>query len=502
MFPTFLQMTAARLIKVLNEALARRLILRRTGYAVWIVTCAVLLASAGCGTASAPANTPSPSSLPAPSGAASPTLLASTVAPGTATVATSHSSDWTTYHRDNTHTGYVPNLPDLQQLAVAWTTPLDGAVYAEPLVVGEHVIVATEGNSLYSLNASTGQIEWHTNVGQPVPRSALPCGNIDPLGITGTPVYDPATGLVFAVAEVGGPAHVLVGLDVRTGEVRVHRSADPAGMEPATQQQRAALLLSQGMIYVAYGGLFGDCGNYHGWVIASRTDGSGSLLTFQVPTGREGGIWAPPGPAVDAAGQIYVSVGNGSQVVGDWDHSDSVLRLSPTLQLEDGFAPDQWRQDNLTDADLGSLGPVLLPDGTIFIAGKAGIGYLLHSDKLGGIGGQIAAQPVCHAYGGAAVVGSTVFVPCNEGVQQLQFGPGANLSLGWRADGVPGSPVVGGHTVYSLDRSGTLYALDADTGKVRTTVAVGGVSRFATPTLWGNRVFIGTLSGIVAVTAS
>ena len=84
----------------------------------------------------------------------------------------------------------------------------------------------------------------------------------------------------------------------------------------------------------------------------------------------------------------------------------------------------------------------------------------------------------------------------------MQVGPGANLSLGWRADGVSGSPVVGGHTVYSLDRSGTLYALDGDTGKARATVAVGNVSRFATPTLWGNRVCVGTWAGGVAVTAS
>jgi outer membrane protein assembly factor BamB len=415
------------------------------------------------------------------------------------------------YHRDNTRTGYLPNLPDPQQLSVAWNVALDGAVYAEPLVVDGHVIVATEGNTIYSLNARTGQIEWHTNIGSPVSRSALPCGNIDPLGITGTPVYDPATGLVFAVAEVSGPAHVLVGVDVRTGEVRLRRSADTEGMEPAPHQQRAALALSQGMVYIAYGGLFGDCGNYQGRVVASRTDGSGPLLAFQVPTSREGGIWAAAGPAVDAAGRLYVSVGNGAEVLGDWDHSDSVLRLSPTLTLEDGFAPNQWKQDNLMDADLGSLGPVLLPDNLVFIAGKAGIGYLLRADALGGVGGQMLEKPVCHAYGGAAVVGSTLFVPCNEGLQQLQVGPGANptgpvgsrdLTVGWRAEGVPGSPVVGGHTVYSLDRSGTLYALDMDTGKARATVNVGATSRFATPTLFGDRVFVGTMTGIVAVTAS
>ena len=393
-------------------------------------------------------------------------------------------------------------MPDPHRLAVAWSTALDGAVYAEPLVVGGNVIVATEGDSIYSLDARSGQIGWQTHIGEPVSRSALPCGNISPLGITGTPVYDVSSGLVFAVAEVSGPAHVLVGIDVRTGQVRLRRSADPEGMAPTAQQQRAALALSQGMVYIAYGGLFGDCGDYHGWVVASRTDGSGPLLAYQVPTNREGGIWAPSGPVVDSAGQLYVSVGNGSEVIGDWDHSDSVLRLSPALKLEDGFAPEQWRQDNLTDADLGSLGPVLLPDKSIFIAGKAGMGYLLKSDALGGVGGEVWSKEVCHAYGGAAVVGSIAFVPCNEGVQQAQVGPGASVTLGWQADRVPGSPVVGGHTVYSLDRGGTLYALDSATGSVRATVIVGATSRFATPTLFQDQVLIGTMAGIVAVTIS
>lgn len=415
---------------------------------------------------------------------------------------TSDSSDWPTYHRDNLRTGYLPNIPDPQALAVAWTAQLDGAVYAEPLVVGGHVIAATENDTIYSLDARTGQVAWQTHIGEPVSRADLPCGNISPLGITGTPVYDPASKLVFAVAEVSGLAHFLIGLDVNTGQLRVRRPTDPQGMDPVAHQQRAALALANGMVYVAYGGLYGDCGDYHGWVVASRTDGSGPVLTFQVPTNREGGIWAPAGPAIDSQGRLFVSVGNGDAVVGNWDHSDSVLRLSPTLELEDGFAPSQWGQDNLMDADLGSLGPVLMPGNSIFIAGKAGIGYLLNSEALGGIGGQVLSQDICHAYGGAAVVGSTAFVPCNEGVQQIQAGPGAKLTAGWRADGIPGSPVVGGHTIYTLDRQGMLYALVVGTGSQRAKVNVGAASRFATPTLYQTQIFVGTLSGITAVAIS
>src|SRR6266540_2638672 len=304
----------------------------------WMIL-AALLVLAACGTRSTPII---PTAINTLSATNSP-LATNPAAAG---------ADWPTYHRDHTRSGYLPDMPDPQQLTVSWNTPLDGAVYAEPLVVAGHIIVATENNSLYSLNADTGQVEWQTNIGSPVPSSALPCGNIDPLGITGTPVYDSTSGLIFAVAEVSGPMHLLVGLEARTGEIKVRRSADVAGMEPAPHQQRAALALFQGMVYIAYGGLFGDWGSYRGTIIASRTDGSGDLLSYRVPTSREGGIWAPAGPAIDAAGRLYVSVGNGSEILGDWDHSDSVLRLSSTLQLEDGFAPDLFSDTDTTDADL------------------------------------------------------------------------------------------------------------------------------------------------------
>ncbi|MFL5758742.1 MAG: PQQ-binding-like beta-propeller repeat protein [Thermomicrobiales bacterium] len=433
-------------------------------------------------------------------------LAAQESTPNASPSPTTAASDWPTYHRDNARTGFVPGLPDPQHLAKAWSAELDGAVYAEPLVVGDWVIVATEGDSLYALDAATGDVQWKVNAGEPVPQSDLPCGNIDPLGITGTPVYDPATGLVFAVAEVrgdNGPAHLLLGVDVATGDVRVRRSADPPRIKPEAHQQRGALTLSQGKVYIAYGGLFGDCGDYHGTVVATRTDGQGELLVFQVPTSREGGIWAPPGPVVDDQGNLFVSVGNGEATEGDWDHSDSVLRLSPDLKLQDGFAPNEWPDDNASDADLGSLGPVLLPDGLIFIAGKSGTGYLLYADALGGVGGQAAAAPVCAAFGGAAVVASRIILPCTDGLREVEVGPGATFTLGWQASGgVDGSPVVGGQTVYATGSGGTLYALNLEDGSVRAQVEVGTVSRFATPTLAGGRIFLGTMTGVVALTGS
>jgi outer membrane protein assembly factor BamB len=384
-------------------------------------------------------------------------------------------------------------------LTKAWRSQLDGAVYAEPLVVGNRVIVATERDTLYALDPTTGNIRWQTNVGSPVPLSSLPCGNIDPLGITGTPVYDPATNLVFAVAEVSGPAHILVGLDVRNGQVKVRRVVDTDGMDPAAHQQRGALTLANGRVYIPYGGLYGDCSDYIGRVVASRTDGQGALLVYRVPTPREGGIWAAPGASVDAEGNLYVSVGNGAITSGQWDLSDSILKLSPTLKLLDGFAPTTWGQENANDADMGSQGAVLLPGNFVFAAGKSGKGYTLRANALGGIGGQIEVQDMCQSYGGAATVGSIIFIPCTNGVLKITVDANGKMQQGWQASGnITGSPVVGGHTVYSLS-NGTLYALNMNSGRVVASLNVGQMSRFATPTIAGTNIFIGTLTGITAV---
>ncbi len=450
----------------------------------------ILSACSGGATGSTPQTTPTITTL---------TLTPPAQPTSTPTGASARSTDWTTYHRDNRRTGYIASTPDAHSLTRTWRRQLDGAVYAEPLVVGKHVIVATEGDSLYALDPTTGSVQWHTNVGSPVPLSSLPCGNIDPLGITGTPVYDPATGLVFAVAEVSGPAHILVGVDAASGQVKVRRSVDTDGMDPQAHQERGALTLANGRVYITYGGLDGDCSDYIGRIVASRTDGQGPLLVYRVPTPREGGIWTPPGASVDAAGNIYVSVGNGAITGGQWDHSDSVLKLSPTLRLEDAFAPTTWGPENANDEDLGSQGPVLLPNNFIFAAGKSGKGYVLRANALGGIGGQVDVQDVCASFGGAATVGSTTFIPCTDGVHQISVDASGHMHQGWQASGnITGSPVVGGHTLYSLS-NGMIYALNMDNGQVVTSLNVGQANRFATPTISGSSIFIGTLTGITAV---
>jgi polyvinyl alcohol dehydrogenase (cytochrome) len=385
-------------------------------------------------------------------------------------------------------------------LAVAWRAALDGAVYGQPLVIGDTVVAATENDTVYGLDRGTGVERWHRHLGTPVPLSDLPCGNIDPLGITGTAVYDPSSGRVFVVAESTGFHHTLYGLDLADGTVRVQREIPVPDGQPRVDQQRAALLLTGGRVYVAFGGLDGDCGPYVGSVIGVPVSGTGALVSYQVPTTREGGIWAPGGPAIGPDGTLYVSVGNGAATSGAFDSSDSVTALTPGLRVKAVFAPPVWAADNQADLDLGSLTPAILDNGRVLITGKRGTAYLLHAPALGGVGGQIAEARTCPAYGGPAHVGTTVYLPCRSGTAAVSVA-GDRIRVLWRGPGgAAGSPVVGGGAVWVTDwASGRLYALDQGTGKVLQRLTVGDLPHFASPSLSGDLALVGTMTGVVAV---
>src|SRR3954453_9144474 len=407
--------------------------------------------------------------------------------------------DWTPYHPDNARSGVAAGLAPLGTLSRAWSAPLDGAVYGQPLAVGDRVFAATENNTVYALDADTGAVAWSTHVGTPVRRASLPCGNIDPLGITSTMVYDPETGLLFALAERTGPEHVLVSIDAATGQVSEERAAEPPRGDVIAHQQRAALNLLDDRVYIAYGGLAGDCANYIGSVVSLPTTGPAAPVSYAVPTTREAGIWAPGGATVAGDNLLY-AVGNGESTSGAYDGSDSVVALSPDLQLADRFAPSTWAADNAADLDLGSMTPALVGS-YVYTDGKRGTGYTLRSDGLGGIGGQVAKATVCRAYGGAAVDGDTVYVPCADGPRAVGIGSAGEIQVLWRGPATAkGSPVVGGGAVWVVDYDGgTLFALDPATGSVRQQISVGVCPHFASPTLAHDRAYVGTTSGVVAI---
>jgi len=387
-------------------------------------------------------------------------------------------------------------------MRIAWRAQLDGAVYGQPLLVGNLAIAATEHDSIYGLDAATGRVLWRTNAGTPVPLSDLPCGDIDPLGITGTPVYDQAAGLVYAVAETTGYHHVLVGLSVTDGAVRVQRDIPAPDGNPRDDQQRPGLAIEDGRVYVAFGGLYGDCGQYRGSVVGIPLSGSGPLLSYVVPTSREGAIWGTSGPVTGPDGTLYVSTGNGSTTETGFDGSDAVTALSPSLRQVGIFAPTSWKQDSQDDADLASTQPALIGGNRLLADGKRGTAYLLNTTHLGGVGGELTQAEVCEAYGAAAVSGSTVYEPCSGGGMAAVSVAGDQIHVLWRGPGnAAGSPVVGGGAVWVSDYSGgTLYQLNPATGAVRQTLSLGvSLPHFASMAMSGNRAYIGTNQGVVAV---
>jgi len=407
--------------------------------------------------------------------------------------------DWPTYHGSTDRAGAADTDPLKPPLKVAWRTNLDGNLYAQPIVAAGHVIAATENNTIYALDPHSGTVRWRRHLATPARRVDLPCGNIDPSGITGTPAYDAKSGLVFAVTESTGARHLVWAVDVHNGKVRWERGVDlTSGRDRNAEQQRGAVLVTNGRVVVAFGGRYGDCGNYVGYVVSIATNGTGPPHLYVVPTAREAGIWAAAGPVVGPGGDIYVASGNGAEVGGRYDGSDSVIRLSNTLQRKAFFAPSVWPQDNAQDLDLGSMSPVIVGD-RVVIAGKRGVVYLLDA-ALGGIGGEVASIDGCAGYGGAAVTGATAYLPCANGVRALAVTSSGRMHWLWGPVSGLLSPALAHGVVYALDRSfGDLVELDARTGHRRGTVAVGAVTRFATPAPVGRYVFVGTMSGVVAV---
>ncbi len=394
------------------------------------------------------------------------------------------STEWTEYHRDAGRSGVGSSAPGLNHPQVAWNVSVDGDVYASPLIVNGHVIIATENNTVYSLDIFTGTPIWTKHLGDPVDARSLPCGNIAPwTGITGTPAVDPSSHRLYVVAYLAGRHHVLYALSLVDGSVAWSQDIDPPGSIPAVQQLRGALAIGSGFVYVPFGGLFGDCGAYHGYVIGVPLSG-GVARTYVVPAARGAGIWAPAGPTIGPDGSVYVVTGNATS--GGFGYRASVVQLAPDLaSVRSYFAPSNWAALNASDTDLGSAGVALLPSlGRAVVVGKEGVAYLLSLGDLGGVGGQIASRKVCSgAWGGTAWLDSTVFVPCADGLFALGVSA-SSIQTNWFV-GHPtlGSPIISAGAVWAIDSSSaTLYALDpADGRNVLYSIGLGSAHHFSTP---------------------
>jgi hypothetical protein len=326
--------------------------------------------------------------------------------------------------------------------------------------------------------------------------------------------------------------HWLVAVSLSTHLEVWHRQIDPPGGNDGNhyyipaEQQRPALTLLDGRVYVEFGGLNGDCGQYHGYVVDLPESGDGALVSYQIPTRREGAIWSTGGAFVSSTGDLYVATGNGSSnALGDYDEGNSVVELSPALTRLGYWAPSNWVQLNDDDWDLGSAGPVAIP-GTplLFVAGKpaanGSFGYLMDDSPLGGIGHGAFTGSLCQGGGAYGVFGADavdvigtgassrtyVYAPCGGGTQAVEIDvPAMSFKRAWTASsGTPnGSPIVAGGLVWALDwPAGNLDGMNPSTGQVVVRRSTGALAHFAAPAVGDAMLVVPTLKGVEAWTTT
>lgn len=357
-------------------------------------------------------------------------------------LATTGAAQMTTAQVDNARTGanlretvLTPGNVNPQRFGKLFALKVDGDVYAQPLFLpdveiagkGKHdvVYIETEHDSVYAFDAygnpSTPlwQVSFLTDGATTVPESDVECFFIRPeVGITSTPVIDIKTGTLYVLARTKKPhllsaseyhqqLHALAvtnGVEKLGGPVEIQAVVRGKGdgsrdgnvaFEPLRENPRAALLLSNGTVYLSWASSC-DVGPYHGWVVAYDAQTLKQKAVFNAsPDADDGGIWASDtGIASDRDGDIYVATGNGrfDAAKGGRDYGDSLLKLhleSSSLEIADYFTPFNADQLNAEDNDLGSGGPMLLPDQRgsrahlVLVGGKAPLLYVIDRDHMG-----------------------------------------------------------------------------------------------------------------------
>jgi hypothetical protein len=430
---------------------------------------------------------------------------------------------WTTYHHDDGRTGYDPAAPTVGTVSPTpgWTQPtLDAEVYAEPLIYNGLVYVATLNNTVYALNQSDGSIVWQMPLGAPE-TTGWGCGNVSPQGILGTPVIDTAASRIYVATLFADDIYRVFGLDLATGATRLTTQIPATigtGFDWTIQQQRGALSLRNGYVYVPFGGRAGDCGTYHGFVVGVPTNGSTTLAVYQTPSSGSG-IWTAGGVVVDdSTGNVFAATGNGvASGCATVDQNDAVVRLSPSLVLQDYFMPQDWQAHWCSnDQDLGSASPLLISPNLLFQSGKWGGGFLMNPNSLGQVDGQLFPTPkpatysqadVCFGntsdatFGSFAYAAPFIYVECEgRGLVALStntstpsFSPcdAACAAPDWHAGAITfGPPIVAGGAVWVANNGGGLYAFNATTGVQIYHSAGFGINRFVTPAEAGGQVFV------------
>lgn len=298
-----------------------------------------------------------------------------------------------------------------------FSMPVDGPINAQPLYVpglafpdGMHNVlyVATMHNFIYAFDAdSPGAPLWQVNLGPSVPASDYDFTDVvGDIGILSTPVIDPSSGTLYAVANTktsGNYAYSIHALDLITGQEKFNGPATIQAVVPGSADgnpsntvafqavnhlQRPALLLLNGTVYVSFGS-HGDNHFWHGWILGYDAANLGQpTQAFNAsPNGYGGAVWqSGRGIAVDSQGFLYVVTGNGDYD-GIHNFGESLLKLDPShgMAVVDSFTPGEWMDLNNHDSDFGSAGPILIPGTSLIVTGdKRGAVFVVDSTKMGG----------------------------------------------------------------------------------------------------------------------
>jgi hypothetical protein len=483
-------------------------------------------------------------------------LMTAYAAPHPAASATIDNIAVTTFHNDNYRTGQNLHETILTTANVnaahfgkRVSYPVDGLIYAQPLVVPNVLIkgkrytvvyVATENDSVYAFDADQRRAVpplWHTSFLHPPSVTAVPSielykkypnKDITPqVGITGTPVIDPATGILYVVAftkEHRQYVQRLHALDISTGRekpgspITIQASVPGHGYDndngvvrftAKTANQRAGLLLLDNVIYIAWGA-FGDTDPYHGWLISYSYNGTrlqkvDASVYNDTPDGQEGGIWmGGTAPSVDTDGNIYLTTGNGTFDLNTGGHNaaNSFIKLSSQngLHLIDTFTPFNATCLDGRDEDLGSGGVLILPDQAgsdshphiLIGGGKEGRIYLLDRESLGTFTANSAIQ--CNTNEEKRTDIDQVAQELPPGTTGLLFG---SMSY-WNGT------ATSGQFVYIGGFNDNLKAFQIDNGELATSPASRTSENFAfsgvTPSISSNGNADGT--GIVWINSS
>jgi hypothetical protein len=348
----------------------------------------------------------------------------------TVTIAVTDLAGVFTYHNDGRRTGlnakeYAlgPSTLSSATFGNLFSCALDapGYVYAQPLYAAglmmgdgrKHnvVFVATESDWVYAFDADSSSCQelWRTRVlkaGETTVPSADTgeVGDLMPeIGVTSTPVIDASTNTLYVCAKSKDSTtiyhHRLYALELVSGALKLGSPVEVTAPNfgPLYHLQRPALLLSNGTVFVAFGS-HGDQHAYQGWLMGYDASTLAKKFAWSSTDPRDdegqGAVWmAGNGPSVDAAGNVYVETSNGAfdADTGGSNYANSVVKLSSSGSVIDFFTPSNQATLTANDVDLGSSGPVVLPDSLgstahphlLLATGKTGVMYLLDRDNLG-----------------------------------------------------------------------------------------------------------------------